>query len=82
MPQLPLSDGHLGGEEEERKDGDVEAEKEDDGGITAKVSKLDFIWSCKPYTVRLCDCLFCSFVNCFVNCLFVCETCVFCFHLL
>lgn len=47
MPQLPLSDGHLGGGEEERKDGDAEAEREDDGGRTAKVSKLDFIWRCK-----------------------------------
>ena len=39
-PQLPLSDGDLGGGEEETNDGDVGAEREDDGGRTAKVNKV------------------------------------------
>ena len=42
-PQLPLSDKHPGGGEEEREDGDVVAEREYGGGGTAKVNKLDLI---------------------------------------
>ena len=43
VPQLPLSDKHPGGGEEETEDGDVTVEREDDGGGTAKVNKLDLI---------------------------------------
>ena len=44
VPQLPLSDKHpKGGGEEETEDGDVTVEREDDGGGTAKVNKLDLI---------------------------------------
>ena len=46
VPQLTKSDEHLGGGEEETKDGDVRAEREDDGGSKAKVNKLYLIRRC------------------------------------
>ena len=65
VTQLPTNDGHLGGGEVERKDGDVTAEMEDGGGTTAKVTKFDLIRRCGVV------CLFVCFV-CLFACLFVC----------
>ena len=50
VPQQPLSDE--GGEEAtstlaEDDGGDVGAEREEDGGRTANVSKLNLIWRCE-----------------------------------
>ena len=54
VPQLPLSDEHLGGGEEETKDGDVGAEREDDEG--RKVRNMNLIRRCKVIDI---------FINCF-----------------
>ena len=58
VPQLPLRDENQGGEDDGAKSGgEVVAEREEDGGATAKVSKLNLIRS--------------LFV-CLIVCLFVC----------
>ena len=66
VPELPRRDDNLGGEvraaSAEDDGGDVETELEEDGGSTAKVSKLNLISS-------LFVCVFvCWFVCWFVSC--------------
>ena len=80
VPELPLSNQNLGGGEEAtstsgeddggKSGGDVRAETEEDGGSTAKVSKINLIRRCKAVW------LFCKLV-----CVFVCGSYLFCFHL-
>ena len=62
VTQLPTNNGHLGGGEVERKDGDVRAEMEDDGGTPAKVRKFDLIRRCR--FVCLFVCLFVWYSTC------------------
>ena len=56
VPQLPLRDENLGGEEAPstsaeddggKSGGDIRAEREEDGGTTAKVSKFNLMRRCK-----------------------------------